>query len=55
MKYSGGGGLRCHDIHTKFNKDWCRHSIVNRGEGIQRHTAWRSHKPTFIFFFKEGK
>jgi hypothetical protein len=24
-------GLRCHDIHTKFNTDWFRHSKVNRG------------------------
>jgi hypothetical protein len=24
-------GLRCHDIHTKFDKDWFRHSKVNMG------------------------
>jgi hypothetical protein len=24
-------GLRCHDIHTEFHKDWFRHSDVNRG------------------------
>jgi hypothetical protein len=23
-------GLSCHDIHTKFNRDWLRHSKVNR-------------------------
>jgi hypothetical protein len=22
-------GLRCHDVHTKFHKDWFRHSKVN--------------------------
>jgi hypothetical protein len=31
-------GLRCHGIYTKFHKYWFRHSKVNRGEGIQRHT-----------------
>jgi hypothetical protein len=25
-------GLRCHDIHAKFNEDWCSHSNVNRGD-----------------------
>jgi hypothetical protein len=25
-------GLRCHDTHTRFNKDWFRHSKVD-GEG----------------------
>jgi hypothetical protein len=24
-------GLRCHDTHTKFHKDWFRHSNVNGG------------------------
>jgi hypothetical protein len=28
----------CHDIHTKFHKDWFRHSKVDR-KGIHRHTA----------------
>jgi hypothetical protein len=23
-------GMSCHDIHTKFNKDWIGHSEVNR-------------------------
>jgi hypothetical protein len=27
-----GDGLRGHDIHTKFDKDWFKHSKVNRGE-----------------------
>jgi hypothetical protein len=25
-------GLRCHDIHTKFHKDWFSHSEVDRGD-----------------------
>jgi hypothetical protein len=29
--------LRCRDIHTKFHKDWFRHSKVNRGD-TQAHT-----------------
>jgi hypothetical protein len=24
--------IRCHDIHTKFQKDWFRHSKVYKGE-----------------------
>jgi hypothetical protein len=43
-------GLRCHDIHTKFHKDWFRHLKANREEFTDTQTAWRSHKPTFIFF-----
>jgi hypothetical protein len=26
------GGLRCHDIHTKFHTDWFQHSEVIRGD-----------------------
>jgi hypothetical protein len=29
-------GLRCHDMHTKFHKDWLRRSKVTKG--IHRHT-----------------
>jgi hypothetical protein len=25
-------GLRCHDIHTKFHKDWFGHSEINKGD-----------------------
>jgi hypothetical protein len=25
-------GLSCHDKHTKFHKDWFRHSKVQRGD-----------------------
>jgi hypothetical protein len=34
-------------IHTKFHKDWLSYSEVDKGD---TQTAWRSHKPTFIFF-----
>jgi hypothetical protein len=37
-------GLRCHDIHTKFHKDWFRHSKFTDTQA-----AWWSHKATFIF------
>lgn len=43
-------GLICHGIPTKFQKDWFSHSKVGRGGGIQRQTAWGSHKATFISF-----
>jgi hypothetical protein len=26
-------GLRCHDVYTKFHKDWLIHSKVNMGGG----------------------
>jgi hypothetical protein len=47
----------CLDVHTKFHKDWLRHSKVN-GE-LQTHTHteagnW-SHKPTSIFLNKESR
>jgi hypothetical protein len=25
-------GLRCHDIHVKFNNDWFRHTKVEKGD-----------------------
>jgi hypothetical protein len=37
MKYAmemGSGAMK----HTKFHKDWLRHSKVNRGGGNTRHT-----------------
>jgi hypothetical protein len=32
-------GLRCHDVHTRFHKDWFRHSKV-----IHRHAGRRQHE-----------
>jgi hypothetical protein len=39
-------GLRCHDIHTKFHKDWFSHSKVDMGG---------SDEPTFFFQNKESE
>jgi hypothetical protein len=38
-------GLNCHDIRTKFYKDW---SGIQKliGADTQTHTGWRLHKPT---------
>jgi hypothetical protein len=34
-------------VHTKFHKDWFRHSEVKRAGGIKEtQKAWRSHKTT---------
>jgi hypothetical protein len=44
-------GLRCHDIHTKFHKDWFRHSKIDRAD-TQTQTSWWSHEP---FFFQNHK
>jgi hypothetical protein len=42
-------GLRCHDVHTKFHKDWFRHSKVIRGDS-------QTHKQcTYFHFFKIRK
>jgi hypothetical protein len=45
-------GLRSHDIHTEFHKDWFRHSKVDQG----RHTD-RQHDDgiSLILFFKNKK
>jgi hypothetical protein len=34
---------------NKFHKDWFRHPKINREGFTDTQTAWRSHKPTFIF------
>jgi hypothetical protein len=45
MKYDVTMDLFCHDIQTKFHKDWFRYSnVVKRNTKIQ--TGGRSHKPT---------
>jgi hypothetical protein len=43
-------GLRCHDIYTKFHKDWLRPSKVDMGGYMGIQEAWWSLKPTFTFF-----
>jgi hypothetical protein len=35
-----------HDIHTKFHKNYSRHSKVIREGYTHTQTGWRSHKPT---------
>jgi hypothetical protein len=47
-------GLRCHDIHSEFQKDWFRHSKVNKGGYTDTRTGMKSHMFTFIFQHKEG-
>jgi hypothetical protein len=40
-------GLRYCNIHTKFHKDWFRHSTGDRGGGYtDTQTGCRSYKPT---------
>jgi hypothetical protein len=50
-------GLRCHNIHTYIpcfiQISSAIQKLIGRG-GTDTQTAWRSHKPTFIFS-KEGK
>jgi hypothetical protein len=43
-------GLRCHDIHTKFHKDWFRHSKVYMGGYTDTEVAWWCHRGLRIFF-----
>jgi hypothetical protein len=46
-------GLRCHDIYTKFHKDW---SDIQKllGKYNDTQTAWWLYKPIFILS-KKGK
>jgi hypothetical protein len=46
--------LRCHDRCAKFHKDRFGHLKVSRKEFIDMQTAWKSHKPAFIFQNKEN-
>jgi hypothetical protein len=49
-KVRGWDVLKCHDIHTKSNKDWVRHSKVNR-----EHTqTYRQHGDSIslLLFFR---
>jgi hypothetical protein len=45
MKCAVEMGFRCHEIHTKFHKDWFRHSRLMWGRGRYRdtQTGRRSH------------
>jgi hypothetical protein len=44
-------GLRYYDIHTKFHKDWFRHSKANRGETHRQQRDLIS----LLYFFKIRK
>jgi hypothetical protein len=49
-------GLRCHVIHTKFHKQWFRHSNVDSGGGGVAHTN-KTHRQqddliSLIYFFQ---
>jgi hypothetical protein len=37
VRYAIEMGLRWHDTHTKFHKDWFSHSKVDRGGQTHRH------------------
>jgi hypothetical protein len=47
MKCTGEMGVMFHDMHTKFHKDWFRHSKVDRGTHRQR-----SDLISLLIFFK---
>jgi hypothetical protein len=51
MKYTMEMGSGVHYIHIKFDKDWFRHSKVNRGEftNTNTQTELKLHKPAFTF------
>jgi hypothetical protein len=48
-------GLRCHDMHTKFHKNWFRHSKVDGGGGIHRDTDSMVISEAYFYFFKIRK
>lgn len=40
---------RCHDIHTRFHKDWFRHSTLVKGKNIYR---WQGDLIRLFYFCK---
>jgi hypothetical protein len=46
-------GLRCHDIHTKFHRNWLRHSKVHGGGDSQTHRQQGG--PTSLILFFQNK
>jgi hypothetical protein len=44
--------LRCHDIDTKFDKDWSSYSKVNMGEIHRQHCV---HISLILYFLKESR
>jgi hypothetical protein len=47
------GGLRCHDMCTKFHKEWLRHSKVNKGD-TQKHRENGDLINLILFFWNKG-
>jgi hypothetical protein len=47
-------GLKCHDIYTKFHKDWFRHSTVDRGD-TQTYKQHRDRIGPYFHFLKIRK
>jgi hypothetical protein len=45
-------GLRCHDIHTKFHKEWFRNSKVDAGTHTHRQ---QGDLINLLYFFKIKK
>jgi hypothetical protein len=41
-------------VHTKFHKDWFRHSKVLGGRGIYTDAGWKSHTPTLAKWAKKN-
>jgi hypothetical protein len=39
-------GLRCHDMHTRFHRNWFRRSKFGEGGLTDTQRAWRLHKHT---------
>jgi hypothetical protein len=48
-------GLRYRNIHTKFHRNWFRHSKVIGERFTDTQTARISHKPTFISLNEESR
>jgi hypothetical protein len=47
MKYIVLIGVRCHDMHTEFHKDWFRQSQVHKGDTDKhKHTNTHTHTHT---------
>jgi hypothetical protein len=48
--------LRYHDINTEFHKDWFRHSIIDVGMGIHKHTETQHDDPiSLLLFFQNNE
>jgi hypothetical protein len=48
-------GLRCHGVHTKFHKDWFRHSKFNKRDTQTQRQHGNRISLLFIFQNKESR